>query len=62
MEPMLLTPEETARTLHIARTRVYAMIAEGVLPSIKIGSSRRIPVAALEKWIAEHTTTMPFEP
>jgi excisionase family DNA binding protein len=39
---MLLTVEETAAQLRIARRRVFALLRDGTLPSVKIGRSRRI--------------------
>lgn len=47
----LLTVEEAARELQIARRRIFEMIADGTLPSLKIGKSRRITRAALEEYI-----------
>lgn len=48
MEKVLLTPEETAETLSIGRTKVYELLARGLLRSVQIGKSRRIPVAAID--------------
>jgi excisionase family DNA binding protein len=53
-EPLLLRVEEVARALAIGRSKVYELIASGQLPSITIGSARRVPTEALQKWIAEH--------
>lgn len=49
--PVLLTPEETAKALRIGRSKVYDLIRSGALHSIKIGGSRRVPVAALAEFI-----------
>lgn len=49
---MLLTVEDAARELRIARRRIYVMIREGTLPSVKIGKSRRISRQALEEYVA----------
>lgn len=48
---MLLTAEEAAAELRIARRRIFEMIADGTLPSLKIGKSRRITRAALEEYV-----------
>ena len=48
---ILLTPEETARELRIARRRVFELIRLGTLPSVKIGKSRRISRAAIEDYV-----------
>jgi excisionase family DNA binding protein len=49
--PLLLTPEEAATVLRIGRTRLYELLAAGDLPSVKLGGSRRIAVAALERYV-----------
>ena len=48
---ILLTPEAAASRLSCGRSTVYELIQEGRLESIRIGRSRRIPVAALERFI-----------
>jgi len=53
--PLLLRPEEAARLLGLGRTTVFAMLAAGDLPVVRIGRSVRIPRVALEQWIAEHS-------
>ena len=50
---MLLTVEETAAQLRIARRRVFAMLRDGTLPSVKIGRSRRIRSTDLTAYVAE---------
>lgn len=47
MERILLTPDEAADALHIGRSKVYDLIRNGDLVSIKIGKLRRVPVAAV---------------
>lgn len=53
---LLLTAVETAAVLGIGRNRTYELIASGELPSLKIGHSVRVPVAALSKWVDERAT------
>lgn len=48
---ILLTPEETATELRIARSRVFDLFASGELPSVKIGRSRRVTREALEAYV-----------
>jgi excisionase family DNA binding protein len=48
---MLLTPEQAAAELQIARRRIFEMIAAGTLPSVKIGKSRRITRTALQDYV-----------
>ena len=51
MEP-LLTPVEAARRLGIGRTRMFALIGAGEVRSVKIGRLRRVPVEALNDYVA----------
>lgn len=53
MNKLLLRPEEAAQLLGISRARLYQLIAAGQIGSLRIGRSRRIPFAALEKFVAE---------
>jgi excisionase family DNA binding protein len=55
MEPLLLKAGDVAKLLGLGRSKVFAMLAVGELPVIRIGRSVRVPRAALEAWIAEHT-------
>jgi excisionase family DNA binding protein len=55
MEPLLLKAGDVAKLLGLGRSKVFAMLAVGDLPVIRIGRSVRVPRAALEDWIAEHT-------
>ena len=47
----LLTPEQVAKMLHMAKSTVYAMAHRGLLPAIKIGRSIRIRPKALAKYL-----------
>jgi excisionase family DNA binding protein len=51
MEKMLLRPVEVSELLGIGRSRAYELISAGILPSIRIGSSVRVPVESLRAWI-----------
>jgi excisionase family DNA binding protein len=55
MDALLLTPVEAARVLGIGRTKVYELMAAGVLDSVKIGTVRRVPTAALAEFVARLT-------
>jgi excisionase family DNA binding protein len=52
VERLFLTVEEVAESLHIGRTRVFALIAAKEITSVKIGSLRRIPVDAVREYAA----------
>lgn len=47
----LLKPAGAAALLNISQSRVYELMASGVLPSITIGTSRRIRRDELWAWL-----------
>ncbi len=49
--PLLLTPTEAAKRLSIARSSLYELLLRGEIVSLKIGRSRRVPLAALSDFI-----------
>jgi excisionase family DNA binding protein len=54
---LLLKPEEAAEQLRVGRPKVYELIREGKLRSVKIGGSRRIPYDALTEYVESLTTS-----
>ena len=50
-ERLLLRPVEAAEVIGIGRSKLYELLSTGELPSIRIGSSVRVPVAELRAWI-----------
>ena len=42
METFLYTVQEAAKALRISRSKVYGLMKEGELQSVKIGGSRRL--------------------
>jgi excisionase family DNA binding protein len=42
MDRLLLTPAEAARALGIGRSKLYELMRRGIVPSVLIGSCRRI--------------------
>jgi excisionase family DNA binding protein len=52
VDKLLYTPREAAHALGVSRSTIYVLMADGGLPSVRIGSSRRIPVDALHGYIA----------
>lgn len=52
MDKLLVTPEEAAEALAICRAKVYELMRSGTLPSVRIGTSRRVPVDALQEFVA----------
>ena len=49
--PLLLTVKKAAELLSIGRSQCYELVAAGRLPSIRLGSSRRIPLDDLMEFI-----------
>jgi len=50
---MLLKVEQAADRLGLGRTVVWGLVASGELETVKIGRSRRVPVEALEAYVAK---------
>lgn len=55
-EVVLLTVDDVGSRLRQSRRTVYRLIASGALPSITLGSTRRIPSCALNAYIASLIT------
>lgn len=51
MEKLLLRPAEAAEMIGVSRSKLYELMAEGALPSVTVGASRRVPVADLRAWV-----------
>lgn len=47
----LMTPQDAADVLCISRSKLYQLIGEGALPSLRIDGSRRIDAADLQAFI-----------
>lgn len=53
---LFYTTDEVAEALGFSESHVRALLAEGVIPSVKVGpKSRRVRVADLERWAAEQS-------
>ncbi|HVF74081.1 MAG TPA: helix-turn-helix domain-containing protein [Acidimicrobiales bacterium] len=51
MDRLLLKPEEAALLLGIGRTKLYELLAIGVIRSVQIGACRRVSRQALEEYV-----------
>jgi len=51
VEALMYRADEVAAALRIGRSKAYAMMASGELPTVRLGRSVRVPRAALEEWI-----------
>ena len=49
---LLVRPEDAARVLGVGRTKVYELMRSGALRSVRVGGLRRVPVAALDEFVA----------
>ena len=54
MEKLLLKPSEVAEYLSLGRSKTYALIAQGIIPSVQLGRAIRVRKTALEQWIIDH--------
>jgi excisionase family DNA binding protein len=55
MEPLLLTAPQVADVLGLSVPKVYQLIRDGVLPSVRVDAAVRVPRVQLEAWIRERT-------
>ena len=44
---------EVARIIRVARSRAYELVADGDIPSIRIGRSVRVSRKELDRWLEE---------
>lgn len=49
---LLVRPEDAARMLGLGRIKVYELMQSGALRSVRVGGLRRVPVAALDEFVA----------
>ena len=52
----VMTADDVAAYLGVARSTVYKMVQAGEIPYTKIGSMLRFPKLVLDRWLADHTT------
>ena len=51
MPRLLLTVPEAAEALAISRSKLYELFAAGLVRSVRIDGSRRVPIEELETYI-----------
>jgi len=54
-EPLLLRVPAAAKLLDVSRSKLYDLIHQGVVPSIRLGNCLRIPVERLRTWIQDNS-------
>jgi excisionase family DNA binding protein len=62
MERLLLRVTEAAEIAGISRSHAYALVKSGIWPSLTVGSSIRIPLAGLRRWVNDQTVGPAFDP
>ncbi len=55
-----LTVAEAARRIGIGRTKMYEYVSSGEIPSVKIGSLRRVPAEAVNEFLARRASAVDF--
>src|SRR5436309_1951049 len=53
--PWTAKPTDVARLLSISRSQAYHLIKIGLLPSIRVGNSIRVPLRGLRRYIEART-------
>jgi excisionase family DNA binding protein len=53
MDAYLVPVEEAARLLSMSRAKVYDLVMEGRLPSVKVGRNRRVLVEGIQGFIEQ---------
>lgn len=56
MDKLLLTPKEVSELLGLGRTKTYALLASGEVPSVRIGGSLRVSLADLKEWVRKRAS------
>ncbi|MDP2859297.1 MAG: helix-turn-helix domain-containing protein [Bacillota bacterium] len=51
-ERLLLTVSEAAEQLNVSRSHLYGLVQQGMVPTIRLGRSVRIPREWLSGWVA----------
>ena len=53
MDELLLSVEEAARRISCGRSHLYELLRRGEIQSVRLGRSRRIPLEALVRFVAD---------
>lgn len=55
-DPLAYTVRQVAHLLSLTPPTVYRLVSTGELPSVRIGSSIRVPADALSEYLARYVT------
>lgn len=58
---LTLRIEEAAESLGISRTALYPLLRSGAIPVVRFGRSVRIPLAELERYVADQTAAQALD-
>ena len=50
-QPVLVNVDQVAKALSIGRTTAWELVRKGKIKSVKIGRTRRVPIAAIQDFI-----------
>lgn len=50
VERVWLRPQECAETLGLSRSTTYRLLAENMIPSVRVGRTLRVPAQGLREW------------
>ncbi|KGF06288.1 hypothetical protein HMPREF1631_02075 [Arcanobacterium sp. S3PF19] len=50
--PQFLTVAEVAQLARVSRMTIYRMVHSGELPAVRVGSSYRVPMSAVQQLLA----------
>ena len=53
---LCVTPTEAAHQLRIGRTKMYALLHQRVIPSVRLGRKILIPTQALTDWLQQQAS------
>ena len=62
VERELLTAEEVSKVLGVSRWKVFEMMTRHELPVVRLGRLKRVPRAALARWMDERTEEVRGQP
>jgi excisionase family DNA binding protein len=55
LQKLLLRPAEVGEMLGMSRAKVYNLIADGTIPSIRVGGNIRVSAQKLQEWVESQT-------
>ena len=59
---LAVSPAEAARMLGLGKTKLYQLLGDHEIASVKVGTRRLIRVAELEAWLAEQEASADTPP